>query len=314
MPEQPVNDQMIIDYLLGALPELETERLDEMSVTDDDFAERLHAVENDLVDSYVRGELSENALRRFKSHYLASAGRREKVSFTKAFVEMVDKSTVAQNETQGIQIGSRQLPPALQWGLAAAALVILLAGGYLMFENMRLRNQMVQMQAEHDALGSRKLELERQLARERSTDSVKEKELARVRDRLAQLEQQLAASRPELEQRKVKVLALNLSPQNRGVSKIPVLAVPAGIDAVAVTLELEANDFPAYQAALKNPATSAFVWRSDTLNAGRENKLIQFRLPASLLKAQNYVLELSGILPGGTAEIVGTYSFRVITR
>jgi hypothetical protein len=42
--------------MVGALPDDETERLDELSITDPSFADRLNAVEYDLVDSYVRGE------------------------------------------------------------------------------------------------------------------------------------------------------------------------------------------------------------------------------------------------------------------
>src|SRR5687768_7165734 len=38
--------QTIRDYLLGRLPEKEAERLDELSVTDDDYAERIRAAEH----------------------------------------------------------------------------------------------------------------------------------------------------------------------------------------------------------------------------------------------------------------------------
>jgi len=65
MPKQPVDEQVITDYLLGALPEAETERLDELSLTDDDFIRRLKVAENDLVDAYVKGELSGGALAQF---------------------------------------------------------------------------------------------------------------------------------------------------------------------------------------------------------------------------------------------------------
>ena len=49
--------QTIRDYLLGQLPESEAERLDELSITDDECAERIRAVEHDLVDAFARGEL-----------------------------------------------------------------------------------------------------------------------------------------------------------------------------------------------------------------------------------------------------------------
>jgi hypothetical protein len=77
--KEKYNDQTIIRYLLGSLPEEETERVEEISFIDDEFAVRLSAVENDLVDAYLRGELSGEKLERFDSYYLASPKRRKKV-------------------------------------------------------------------------------------------------------------------------------------------------------------------------------------------------------------------------------------------
>src|SRR5712664_4098517 len=77
--------ETITQYLLGALPEAETERLDELSFTDDEFTDSLTAVEKDLVDSFVHGELTGGELERFKAHYLASPVRRERVAFAQAF-------------------------------------------------------------------------------------------------------------------------------------------------------------------------------------------------------------------------------------
>ena len=83
MSDPTKNHQTSTEYLLGALPEAETERLDELSITDDEFAESLQAAEMDLVDAYVLGELTGADLERFKTHYLASPLRREKVEFAK---------------------------------------------------------------------------------------------------------------------------------------------------------------------------------------------------------------------------------------
>ena len=79
MSKRTYNDQTINEYLLGSLPEAESERLDELSFTDDEFAEALRAAEKDLVDAYVQGELSGAALERFKSHYLSTPRRRGNV-------------------------------------------------------------------------------------------------------------------------------------------------------------------------------------------------------------------------------------------
>src|SRR5256885_7056027 len=81
-----LNDQQkLTQYLLGSLPMAEAERLDELSVTDDEVAEALRSVENDLIDAYVQDELDEAERAKFKTHYLASATRRERVAFAQAF-------------------------------------------------------------------------------------------------------------------------------------------------------------------------------------------------------------------------------------
>ena len=70
MPDSSLNEQLIVDYLLGDLPETEASRLDQLSVTDDEFAEFLEAVESELINDYIRGELPENRRAQFESHYL----------------------------------------------------------------------------------------------------------------------------------------------------------------------------------------------------------------------------------------------------
>jgi hypothetical protein len=287
-----MDEQMIVKYLLGSLSEKESEQLDEMSVTNDDFAQRLQDTENDLVDAYVRGELPADMVARFKSHYLNSARRRHKVTFAETFRDMLIVQP-ARIET------TRSRAPVFQLALVAVAAVMMLFGGYFMFENLRLRN-------ERSALERRESELRQELARQRSTDTEKERELARVREKLIQLEQRV----PPNQQHDVRVIAFNLSPQTRSIGQIPILSLPAGTDAVDITLKLETNDFSRYTVLLKDPAKDKILW-SDNLKAA---KSLQFRLPANLLKAQNFVLELSGISASGVAEIVSSYPFRVSTQ
>jgi hypothetical protein len=195
----------------------------------------------------------------------------------------------------------------LQWGFVAAPLVLLLGGGYLLFENARLRNQITETRTEQASLEHRERELQQQLAEQRSFNEETASELARVRDRLAELEQQ----QPSVSQAP-KMVALNLSPQTRGVGQIPNLRMPVGPDLVSVTLELEPNEFRAYQAILTNPATGQIVWRSGTLKTGGKPHELRFKLPASLLKPQNYVLELSGISARGARENLSSYPFKVV--
>jgi hypothetical protein len=101
MDEKFYKNKSVTQYLLGALPEEEAERLDELCFTDDRFAEALSAAENELVDAYVRGELAGADLARFKSYYLASSLRREKVEFAEALFLYGEGGTASAKERQG---------------------------------------------------------------------------------------------------------------------------------------------------------------------------------------------------------------------
>ncbi len=99
MMSQPANNHpAITQYLLGALPAAETEHLDVLSFTDDEFADSIRVVENDLVDAYVQGELADDELEQFKVFYLAFPPRREKVEFAQAFLVWSEKNATAQAE------------------------------------------------------------------------------------------------------------------------------------------------------------------------------------------------------------------------
>lgn len=278
MPDQPISEQLAIRYLLGSLSDEESEHLDELSVTDNDFAQLLDNVENDLVDQYARGELTNDTLEKFKTYYLSSSKRIEKVKFAQDFGKIINKTAPAKI----FHLKPRRL--SMQWGFAAAALLLLLTVGYLIFENYSLRNEVLRAKAEQSMLKKREQELQRQLEQQRSVDTEKANELASVRERLKQLEQQLEGN----EQRKVPLLAFNLTPQMRGI-KIPKFTLPRETESVEFTLALESNEYREYQAALKNPSTDEVLWRSNKVKANQIDT-VKIILPANLLKTQNYLL------------------------
>src|SRR5215467_1732352 len=147
------DDQLLTRYLLGALPGEETERLDELSIVDEEVAARLSAVEYDLVDAYVRGETTGEDLARFESFYLSSAKRREKVQFARALLERETGTAVAPATVlRTVVTPDRKAPrrkflfsrPVIQWGFAAAAAILILAAGFLLLDNARLHREMNQ--------------------------------------------------------------------------------------------------------------------------------------------------------------------------
>ncbi|HSB09213.1 MAG TPA: hypothetical protein VLM38_06850, partial [Blastocatellia bacterium] len=150
---------------------------------------------------------------------------------------------------------------------------------------------------------------------QRSGDDETERELAQVRERLAQVEQQLVARNRDVgTASEARVIALHLAPQSRGIGQIPTIVVSSGADLVALTLDLEAAGFPAYEAALKNPATGQVIWRTGRIKSSGKSNAIRVSFRAALLNPQNYVLDLSGISSNGDAENVGSYVFRVVKK
>jgi hypothetical protein len=81
-------DLPLLQYLLGGLSDEDVDDIDERSITDEGLAWRLRQVEHDLVDAYVTGALSGEALRRFMWFYLSSPRRRDKVSFAELFLHV----------------------------------------------------------------------------------------------------------------------------------------------------------------------------------------------------------------------------------
>ena len=312
--KQIYDDRLLTRYLLGVLPAEEAERLDGLSVANEEFAWRLNGIENDLVDAYVRGELSGEDVEQFKAFYLSSPTRRHKVEFAEGLLALEHKAAALPAKTKAVASHVKKEEQAFpwrmfsgprfgfQWGFASAALVALVVAGYLLSENLRLRTQVSAAQAQHAALDRRAQELEQQLNHERLAKAETLKELEHARESQTNLDQ-------------LKTVSLLLLPPTRGALQVATLYFPSRADLAVLVLALESDDFPAYRATLKDPATNQALWRSPSLTAtsSGEKKVVSVGFRASLLKQQNYIVELTG-LRGGTAEPVGGYPFRLMLR
>ncbi len=319
--QQRTDDKNLRGYLLGALPSDETERLDELSVVDDDFAARLDAVENDLVDAYVRGELSGDTLEKFQTRYLSSLKRREKVKFAESLCSWADGASPTASRAPATPVSNRTagslwsaLLPSPRWAFAGA-LAMLLVTTFLLVDNLALRRQTSQAVADRTLLQQREHDLQARLDQEHALDASTANELEQVRKSLAQLQQNSAATHAGsvLSSLPVSVAAFMLAPQVRGAAQMADLTLPKGTTRVDLGLELESNDFPQYRVTLKSLKTDQTVWQGDGLKAhtkGQESTL-SVRVPANILQHEAYLLEVAGTRPHAEAEFVSSYVFRV---
>ncbi len=312
------DDEMLLRYLLGTASETETTRLDELSLTDEACALALAQTENDLVDDYARDGLGAVEYAQFERHYLATLLRREKAHFALALQRLGQQAAAPStaNKTARLPLSARFAwlwPPTLwQWGLAATALVLLAAGGWLIAENQRWQQQ---ARTERAALLTRERELQSSWAAETSAQA----ELARVRERLAQMEAQQAAHSilpaPSTVAPAAQLFTFALAAPTRGTARLPTLNFPPRISVVAVRLELETSVYPRYRVALRDLLTNRVLWQSGKLAAVRSKTgaTVTARLPARLFAKQRYAFELSGLTADNAEERLSSYPFTVVT-
>jgi hypothetical protein len=287
------DDREIARYLLGLLPDEETERLDEASIADDEFAARLRIAEADLVDSYVRGMLDADMVKRFESHYLASPRRKCQVRFAAGFLRAVDRSAADEAEaaeggtfaaasrtpaapSPAPQPGPMAMPSRLAPRLMAVAAVLVVASGILIFRAVRPGDRSTI--TDSDMVASDRGPAQRELLHDPRGPLV-------------------------------------LMPQTRAVERVPALDIPAGADAAAFELRLDSNDFSRYEVRLVDPASNRVVWRSEPIAAASTNNapVISVTVPVRVLRPQHYSLAVVGRAAGRT-EVVGSYAFEVSPR
>ena len=267
------SDEHLIRYLLGELPDAEAERLDERSVTDDAFAQRLRLLEDDLVDRYARGESVGVPRERFERVRHASPYLQRKVQFAEALHDWTVKGHADRTDWR-------------RWALAAAAVVLIAAAGYLARTNQRLRTEVAQLAARQMVVEQQNAQLQRQL------------ESPPV--------QGVTPSAPV-------TATFVLRPPRRGPESEAAVAV--GKDATQVTfrLEVESDAYPRFWAALKDVASGAIVWRSPDVDAepAGANRIATIVVPAGILRPERYVIELTGVAKSGASELLGAYPIRV---
>ena len=97
MMKPDIQENLVRRYLLGDLPESDTNELEIQILRDDEKFEEMWEIENRLVDGYVRGRLSSADRERFERHYQASPVHRQRVAVARNLVEEADRSGAAEN-------------------------------------------------------------------------------------------------------------------------------------------------------------------------------------------------------------------------
>ncbi|HJQ68560.1 MAG TPA: hypothetical protein VKA70_06295 [Blastocatellia bacterium] len=90
-----MTDEEIIAYLLEELPEEDLERFEDECFAQQSWPDQIGLVEEDLIDAYLRNELSAERRRRFETNYLTTEARQERVVMAAALLRHVDEHNAA---------------------------------------------------------------------------------------------------------------------------------------------------------------------------------------------------------------------------
>lgn len=317
--KEDYNNKILREYLLDLLPEDETERLDELSVTDEEFAQKLIIAEHDLIDAYVNGELIEKELPQFREQYSRSPHRIERVRFAQAF-QLINKTRDETEVIKADDIDERLRTSivsffnfsnwfTLKWGLVTSSLLVFVIASWFFVQQLRQRSPHTSSQAP-------------EVMSDSGRQGRNDQEDHRLPDQStpasgAKTEQGDLTERPTTQpanQSSPRVVAFVLKPQMRTVSQPVELTIPNNTTTVAVTLQLGLSDTNYFRTMLIEPSSDRTVWKGGRVKTTTTDdiRVLKIRVPAGLLKQQMYRIRVVGIYPNGTEETTDEYSFRVI--
>lgn len=276
-------------FLLGELAEEERERVEERFLTDPDFKDRVLAAQDELVEEYAEGSLSDAERRRVAATILSSLEGRRRLRTATLIKKYVDVEKAAHSPPPGEKIKQNGSQRFAAFGLrrpyvsVALAAVVLLAIGFGAVKLLDVRR------------------LNEQRAREHSQREAVERELAQLND--ASLD---GAGAPP-------AYSVPLTPVFvRSVSTARVVSPPASAAVVELRLALAGGGYETYRAVIQkldDPARFAVPNLRASVAEGR--MAIHLKVPARLLTRGDYQLSLSGVSADGKAEEVGEYNFQV---
>lgn len=291
-------------YLLGNLPESEQLALETEFFADGNLLEQMQDIETDLVDEYIRGQLSNADQQQFERHYLTTPAHWERVAFAKELLRAANEQSSPQSVQPKESFWEKLLAtlraPQLAFGAALTAAVLLVAGIiWLKNQQTDWQRQIAKTEAERVAERQRLRELETQLAQQTERNAELNAELTKLNERLnAETNKPTSPS---------AIFSFLLIPGVRGGEQ-PTLKLPPGTQQIRLQMKLETDDFPRYRASLR-PVDGGASWNQTSIS--KTGSTVSVTLPADKLRSGDYILTLTGVDATGTAEELNRYFFRL---
>jgi hypothetical protein len=320
--EAPLSEKNIRQYLLGELSDQEQVEIEDRAFEDQKVLEQILAVEQELIDDYVSGDIPEERRQNFQKHFLASAERRKKIAFAKALAAVANATVINESPVPVIEgdpalswrtkLAAFFTRPVTAYSFAAASLLLFFVGSWLVFDRIRLRSEIAQLRTAQESQTAQNHQLEKDLANER----LRNQELLANRGTPPQ-QTPPPEIQPESPQQPTTpspvVVALSLLPGiSRSSNSVPRLAIAKDVSLVRLQIGIDPQEsYRRYRVELRTEKGQQVLARGNLVSHGRS---IPVSVPASALGNGQYELALKGITETGATEDVGFYYFDVVKK
>jgi hypothetical protein len=286
---------------------------------DQDF-EEIEIAEAELIDRYVRDELSADERRLVEKGLRSSPPLVDRLHFARLLADAADRAVEA--EASSYRAGPEPSRkswwpfgltrfPAFNLAFAASALIILIGAAGLLAAWINLRRQTLQVADQQAALERQKLELEKsaaeqRLATEQTIAALKEKQ-QQIEAEQRRLDELIQAQNQKANAPSGGIATLFLTGSLRS-SDAP-QEKPAGFAKIKLQLAVRSIDYRGFVVEVKD-SKDKVIFRPK-IPAPRSGRVVSVTIPSQMLPPGSYSLQLSGISSDGTTEPVGNYSFRI---
>lgn len=318
-------------YLLGELSEQEREPIEQRLMSDDDFYEQFLLAEGDLIDAYISGALSEQEQAQFGRHFLQVPELRQEVRATTALRKYAQETAPPVADTgstarSNVSFFNRWMGffrrPVVGVSFAAALLTAsILLASWLAIQNLRLREQVEQLQAQRVVAPVPQNDLAEQLAAERlrgeqlSTELRRQQELLSEESRKLQTAQAQAhptpARPPGQRASGVAFFAFTLtSGATRDSGGLKKISIPRGRSEVRIRLDIASDDYRRYRAVLQTDEGQEVLSTAGLQAVG--GRFVPLKVKSEVLKPGEYRIQLLGVSASGESEEISNYYFRIL--
>jgi hypothetical protein len=298
MRSERVDEILLTNYLLGKLSEEEGVQVEDRAFADRAYLGELEAAEADLIDAYVRGDLTQSDRREFERRFLTSPGRRGKVEFAvalaRAMAEMRSSESVAVKSSfrHALAAAFGAWRRTFQFAAAAALVFFSLGTWWLARENAAIRSRASSLEARNRELESRLTQTGRASGDQRPQ---------------ADAQKQSSAT--------LAIPSLMLLPGlPRAATREKRLEISPGALIAHIEIQLESrDDYPQFRAEIRTRNGLEVLSRGNLVRRRTgETYAVDFDVPVSALAPNEYELALSGVAPGKPAEELAFYYFAVV--